>query len=205
MNKEDGLRRSLSRLFNLYLASEKYQQGRRHAGTDPGRRPLRRGPQRSVGESGRPHRLDLVPEYPLAHATSFFRAPVSRQDRGRRRRRKKPNPWKTSWSKGRCTTNINFPPNWQRRWKKSTAFSPGRTRRTKGFATSTKRRDTRPSSKRLPPPWPPPPGQTLLPRAPRHSNLLTTCGKFPKLPPTFIVNRLRKECSRSPSMRLAVR
>ena len=49
------------------------------------------------------------------------------------------------------------------------------------------------------------PGQMPLPQASRHSNLLTTCGKFPKSPPTFIVNQLRKECSRSPSMRLAGR
>ena len=55
MNKEDGLRRSLSRLFNLYLAERELSQGRRHAGTHSGRRPVRRGPLRSVGESGRTH------------------------------------------------------------------------------------------------------------------------------------------------------
>ena len=114
MNKEDGLRRSLSRLFNLYLASENY----RKAG-DTLERILDVDPygeghyDRLVNLEGH---IDAIwyKNILFAHATPFFRADVTGHERPRRVTEKS-SPWKICWPSLPTTS---------RRSKASPATSP---------------------------------------------------------------------------------
>ena len=162
MNQEEGLRRSLSRLFNLYLASENYRKAgdtlERILDVDPygeghqDRLVNLEGHIDSIWYNNILSRMEPASSGRTSPTLSAAVAATEKAIIGRSPRRGGDGASKTNW-----------PQNWQGRWRNLPSFPWCGRKKPKGFATSTMLRDTRPSSKR-PPPLRQSPGRCHFPR-----------------------------------------
>ncbi len=204
MNMEDGLRRSLSRLFNLYLASENYTKAgdtlERILDVDP------------YGEGHNDRLVNLEGHIDaiwyknilvrLQPPSSGRTSPAMRAAAAAM---EKTESLEDLLVEGEMYHQYQLSSKLEETLEKIDRLFPGAEEKNQRVRDLYEAAGYTPKFKApAAAPWRQLPGRMPPPRASRHSNLLTTCEKSLKSPPTFIVNQLRKECSRSPSMRLAV-